>query len=258
MADTEWFCANVLLHGCLCGASRWKNTDGRKKIPQKVLRHFPLIPRLKRMFASKKIAEEAQLHKLKRKPVENELSHPADGEAWKEFDRKYEWFAKDARNIRLGLATDGFNPFGKMSSSYSMWPDKCIKNQLNREKIQFQQRTGSRCYLAYAYVMKKEKYKDTEPTAIDLFKDTHFSKKIGFSEPIKNAISTTKISERCAVTAQVQDLQAQLETEKQESAGLREEVGDLNEQIVNLKKAQHNTEQLIRQMINFNQSQVAP
>ncbi|WVZ83931.1 LOW QUALITY PROTEIN: hypothetical protein U9M48_031025 [Paspalum notatum var. saurae] len=29
---------------------------------------------------------------------------------------------ENARNIRLGLATDGFNPFGKMSSSYSMWP----------------------------------------------------------------------------------------------------------------------------------------
>ncbi|KAF0930319.1 hypothetical protein E2562_031983 [Oryza meyeriana var. granulata] len=70
--------------------------------------------------------------------------------------------------------------------------------------------------------------------------------------------STTKTSERSAVNAQVQDLQAQLETEKQESAGLREEVGDLKEQIVNWKKAQHNTEQLIRQMINFNQSQVAP
>jgi len=54
--------------------------------------------------------------------MENELSHPADGEAWKDFDRNYGWFAKDARNIRLGLATDGFNPFGKMSSSYSMWP----------------------------------------------------------------------------------------------------------------------------------------
>ena len=94
----------------------------KKKIPQKVLRHFPLIPRLKRIFVSKKTAEEAQWYKLKRKPVENELSHPADGDAWKGFDRKYEWFAKDARNIRLGLATDGFNPFGKMNASYSMRP----------------------------------------------------------------------------------------------------------------------------------------
>ncbi|CAN6180503.1 unnamed protein product [Urochloa humidicola] len=106
----------------VCGESRWKDKDGKKKIPQKVLRHFPLIPRLKRLFASKDTAEEVKWHKVKRKPVGNELSHPADGEAWKAFDREFEWFEKDARNIRLGLATDGFNPFGKMNTAYSMWP----------------------------------------------------------------------------------------------------------------------------------------
>ena len=74
------------------------------------------------MFASKKIAEEVKWHKVKRKPVENELSHLADGGAWKDFDRKYEWFARDARNIKLNLATDSSNPFGKMNSTYSMWP----------------------------------------------------------------------------------------------------------------------------------------
>jgi hypothetical protein len=36
-------------------------------------------------------------------------------------DKKHNWFLEDPRNIRLELATDGFNPFGKMSSSYSMW-----------------------------------------------------------------------------------------------------------------------------------------
>ena len=40
------------------------------------------------MFASKETAEELQSHKLKRKPMDNELSHPADGEACKDFDRK--------------------------------------------------------------------------------------------------------------------------------------------------------------------------
>ncbi|RLM69068.1 uncharacterized protein C2845_PM17G05100 [Panicum miliaceum] len=85
----------------ICGESRWKDKDGKKKIPQKVLRHFPLIPRLKRMFASKKIAEEVKWHKLKRKPVENELSHPADGEAWQDFDRKYDWFAQATKVFYL-------------------------------------------------------------------------------------------------------------------------------------------------------------
>jgi hypothetical protein len=87
-----------------------------------VLQHFPLIPRLKRLFSSAKISEETQWHKLKRKEVENELSHPVDGEAWKDFDRKHNWFEEDPRNIRLGLAIDSFNPIGKMSSSYSMCP----------------------------------------------------------------------------------------------------------------------------------------
>ena len=28
----------------VCSASRWKVNDGKKKIPDKVLRHFPMIP----------------------------------------------------------------------------------------------------------------------------------------------------------------------------------------------------------------------
>ncbi|XP_073353738.1 uncharacterized protein [Aegilops tauschii subsp. strangulata] len=100
----------------------WKDADGKKSIPEKVLRHFPLIPRLQRMFISKKSSCEVQWHKLKRQPVDNELSHPVDEEAWKEFDRIRLDFAADPRNIKLGIATDGFNPFGNMSTSYSMWP----------------------------------------------------------------------------------------------------------------------------------------
>jgi hypothetical protein len=105
-----------------CNASRWKDADGKKLIPEKVLRHFLLIPRLQRMFISKKSSLEVQWHKLKRQPVDNELSHPVDGEAWKEFDSKHGDFATDPRNIKLGIATDSFNPFGNMSTSYSMWP----------------------------------------------------------------------------------------------------------------------------------------
>lgn len=101
----------------ICGESRWEDGVGDRKVPRKVLRHFPLIPRLKRIFASKRTAEDTQWHKIKRKPVDNEMSHAADGEAWKDFDRKYRTFAEDARNMRLAIATDGFNPFGKVSNS---------------------------------------------------------------------------------------------------------------------------------------------
>jgi len=53
----------------VCGLSRWKDPQ-RKKIPQKVLRHFSLVPRLQRIFVTKEGSEEAQWHKLKRKPSE--------------------------------------------------------------------------------------------------------------------------------------------------------------------------------------------
>ena len=48
------------LDNCLvCQASRWKDPE-KKKVPAKVLRHFPLIPRLQRLFVSKKSSEEVQ------------------------------------------------------------------------------------------------------------------------------------------------------------------------------------------------------
>ncbi|GKB40689.1 gag-pol polyprotein [Tanacetum coccineum] len=41
------------------------------------------------------------------------MQHPVDGGAWKKFDTKYPDFAKEPRNVRLGLAADGFNRFGQ-------------------------------------------------------------------------------------------------------------------------------------------------
>ena len=50
------------------------------------------------------------------------MRHPSDGEAWSHFDATFPKFMKEPINIRLGFASDGFNPFGTMSLSYSMWP----------------------------------------------------------------------------------------------------------------------------------------
>jgi hypothetical protein len=105
-----------------CGFSRWKDPEAKRKIPHKVLRYFPIIPRLQRFFVSKEASMNTKWHKEKRVAQSGILRHPADGEAWKHFDKEFGWFASDARNIRLGIATDGFNPYGNMSSSYSMWP----------------------------------------------------------------------------------------------------------------------------------------
>lgn len=49
-----------------CMASRWKTNvhtgENKKGIPQKVLRYFPIIPRLKRMFRSEEMAKDLRWH----------------------------------------------------------------------------------------------------------------------------------------------------------------------------------------------------
>ena len=50
------------------------------------------------------------------------LRHAADVEGWKHFDCEFSDFASDPQNVHLGLTSDEFNPFGHMSTSYSMWP----------------------------------------------------------------------------------------------------------------------------------------
>ncbi|KAF5442108.1 hypothetical protein F2P56_036942 [Juglans regia] len=61
-------------------------------------------------------------HKEQRLPDQDMMRHPADSESWKRFDEEHSWFAQDARNVRLGMASDGFNPFNNMAKPYSIWP----------------------------------------------------------------------------------------------------------------------------------------
>ncbi|GKA25324.1 hypothetical protein Tco_0711433 [Tanacetum coccineum] len=114
---------NKDVHFCpVYNTSRWKdsNTPG-KKVPKKVLRYFLIIPRLQRLYKSSHTANEMTWHATRKCTEPGKMQHPVDGRAWKNFDTKYPDFAKEQRNVRLGLAADGFNPFGNLSQSYSMW-----------------------------------------------------------------------------------------------------------------------------------------
>jgi hypothetical protein len=117
-----------------CGESRWKDdgaakgddtsdTGGTRKkcVPRKILRYFPLIPRLQRLYMRETTSSEMRWHKegLAR---DGRMRHPADSPAWKHVDDKYKWFSDDPRNVRLALASDGFNPFGMISTTYTTWP----------------------------------------------------------------------------------------------------------------------------------------
>ncbi|XP_074343103.1 uncharacterized protein LOC141680892 [Apium graveolens] len=116
-----------------CEASRWREVENKDtgseknnvlkehKIPVKVMRYFPLKPRLQRMFLNTELSRLMTWHALARKR-DGRLRHPADGLGWKSMDAKYPDFAGEIRNVRLGLASDGFNPYRSMSNSHSTWP----------------------------------------------------------------------------------------------------------------------------------------
>ncbi|XP_057246774.1 uncharacterized protein LOC104900417 [Beta vulgaris subsp. vulgaris] len=80
----------------ICNASRWKQgknsgeirtKENGKRIPEKVLRYFPLKPRIQRLFMCSKTAHHMRWH-----------------------------------HERLGLISDGFNPFSNVAKPYSIWP----------------------------------------------------------------------------------------------------------------------------------------
>ena len=115
----------------ICHTSKWKqsnlkqgskhvNEDSKKspKVPAKVVWHFPLKPRLQRLFMCSDTAKYMTWHDEGR-PKDGNLRHPADAKSWKEFDSLHPQFAKETRNVRLGLSSDGFNPFRTMSIAHS-------------------------------------------------------------------------------------------------------------------------------------------
>uniref|UniRef100_A0A803QDC2 Uncharacterized protein n=1 Tax=Cannabis sativa TaxID=3483 RepID=A0A803QDC2_CANSA len=66
--------------------------------------------------------EDMRWHYSKRPKEDDVHRHPENAEELKQFDRHNPSFALEPTNVRLDLATDGFNLFGNMSNSYSMWP----------------------------------------------------------------------------------------------------------------------------------------
>ena len=132
-------------HCIYCGKSRYvevTDDDGEivtTKVAVKQLRYMPITQRLKRLYLSKETAKKMRWHKegIRERQDSDIMAHPADGEAWQALDRFDADFARDPRNVRLGLSTDGFTPFNTSATPYSCWPvfimpynlppDMCLK-----------------------------------------------------------------------------------------------------------------------------------
>ncbi|GAU38745.1 hypothetical protein TSUD_158760 [Trifolium subterraneum] len=112
-----------------CKASRYKKKDGdssddevtNKGSPAKVVWYLPIIPRFKRLFANANDAKNLRWLAEERK-CDGQIRHVADSLQWKKIDSLFPNFGKESRNLRLGLATDGMNPFGNQSTNHSSWP----------------------------------------------------------------------------------------------------------------------------------------
>lgn len=103
-----------------CHSMRMKK-QGNSWVPQKVLRHFPLVGRLTRMFRSPVQAAAMTWHE--RPQVQDNLMRgPSDSPQWAFINNLFSSFAADARRLRLAIATDGMNPFSEKRSVYSTWP----------------------------------------------------------------------------------------------------------------------------------------
>ncbi|KAK2429708.1 hypothetical protein QL285_028127 [Trifolium repens] len=124
--DNEFGTNDGALEECrFCNSPRYyvrsKAVDGKRRVPVKSMFYLPIIPRLQRLFASNKTANQMTWHSADKTP--GVLRHPSDGEAWKHFNRVHPDFAADPRNVRLGLCSDGFTPYIQASASpYSCWP----------------------------------------------------------------------------------------------------------------------------------------
>lgn len=103
-----------------CNTPRYEN--GSNKVPRKVLRYMPIKDRLQRLYAHEEIAKLMKWHKECSSSDSGKMVHPRDGEAWQQFDLDFPTFAQDPRNVRLGLATDGFTPYSLGAAPYSCWP----------------------------------------------------------------------------------------------------------------------------------------
>ena len=111
----------------VCSHPRWKPNKKtsavkrRVKVPYKKMFYFPLTPRLQRLYASMATAKFMRWH-AEHEMIDGKMCHPSDSPAWKHFSELHADFAAEVRNIRLGLCTDGFQPFGSFGQQYSSWP----------------------------------------------------------------------------------------------------------------------------------------
>ncbi|CAK8530432.1 unnamed protein product [Lathyrus sativus] len=108
----------------------------QERVSMKSMFYSPIIPRLKRLFASMHSVSEMAWHHTNITSSDI-MRHPSDGEVWKHLYKVHSDFAADPRSVRLGLCSNGFTSYVQASAiAYSCWlvivtlynlpPEMCI------------------------------------------------------------------------------------------------------------------------------------
>jgi hypothetical protein len=108
-----------------CGKLRYVeviNDDGETVITEvahKQVRYMRIAHQLKHMFLLERTVIHMQWHKDGERENKEVMVHPSDSDVWKALDNFDPEFAQDARNVCIGLMTDGFTSFDDNATSYS-------------------------------------------------------------------------------------------------------------------------------------------
>jgi len=103
-----------------CGAIQYKKF-GRSLVPQKVVWHLPLIPRLLRMYRARHTSEMMTWH-VRNKSIDGKVRHVPGNKSWQHIYNTWLDFTIEPKNVKLGLVTYGVNPFGDKNNAWSTWP----------------------------------------------------------------------------------------------------------------------------------------
>jgi hypothetical protein len=94
---------------------------GSDQIPRKILRYFPIIPRLQRLFRCPDVAHLMKWH-VHNKCDDGHMRSVVDSPQWAVVDEIDPTFKDEDNNVYMEMVSDDVNPFGNQSTKYSMWP----------------------------------------------------------------------------------------------------------------------------------------
>ena len=130
----KYDCIDVCSNGCvlyrreyadlrtcpICHTARYRD-EAVSMVPVKVLRHFPLGARLRRMFSTPQLATLMRWH-AENVSTDGRMRGPYDSPQWTHVREKHADFEADSKNIHLGMYADGINPHSQKRSMHSLCP----------------------------------------------------------------------------------------------------------------------------------------